>query len=56
MDMTGILQFALLGFGALELWNAAVYRRRRKNSWAAAALGVGILACACAVVSMTGAL
>ena len=56
MDMIRILQFAVLVFGVKELSNALAYHKQKKKKWAIASLCIGVFACACAVVSMTGIL
>lgn len=56
MDMIKLLQFVVLAFGAKELYNAMAYRKQQKKRWAVASLCMGIFACACSIVSMTGIL
>lgn len=56
MNMIRLLQFIVLAFGAKELWNALVYHRQQKKKWMIASLCMGIFACACAIISMTGIL
>lgn len=56
MDMIRIIQFAVLVFGVKELYNALAYHKQKKKKWAIASLCIGVFACACAVVSMTGIL
>lgn len=56
MDMIRILQLVALTFGVKELYNAREYHKQKKTKWAIASLCVGIFACACAIVSMTGIL
>ena len=56
MNMIKLLQFVVLMFGIKELGNAIAYRKQKKTKWAIASLGMGIFACACAIVSMTGIL
>lgn len=56
MDMIKILQFVALALGIKELCNAMEYHRQKKTKWAIASLCVGLFACACAVISMTGIL
>ena len=57
MDTTiAILQFVVLAFGVKELWNAVEYHKQKEKKWAIASLCMGIFACACVVVSMTGLL
>ena len=54
--MTKLLQFVVLGFGVKELMNAMEYHKQKKEKWAIASLCMGIFACACAIISMTGIL
>ena len=49
-----LLQFVLLGFGVKELWNAVEYYKQKKKKWAVASLCMGVFACACVIISMTG--
>jgi hypothetical protein len=51
--MITILQLLVLAFGIKELWSAAEYHKHQKK-WAIASLCMGIFACACAIVSITG--
>lgn len=54
--MITILQFLVLGFGIKELCSAIAYFKKQKKKWAIASLILGIFACACAIISMTGLL
>lgn len=54
MNMIRILQFVVLGLGVKELLNEVEYHKQQKKKWAIASLCIGILACICAVISMTG--
>lgn len=54
MNMIKILQFLVLVFGIKELWNAWAYHKKQKKKWAIASLCIGIFACACAIISLTG--
>ena len=54
--MIRILQFVVLAFGVKELYNAMEYHKQQKKKWAIASLIMGIFACACAIISMTGIL
>lgn len=54
--MITILQFVVLVFGLKELGNAIAYHKKQKKKWAIASLCMGIFACACAIISMTGIL
>jgi len=56
MDMIRILQFVALAFGVRELYNTIEYYKQQKKKWTIASLCIGIFACACAIVSMTGIL
>lgn len=56
MDMIRILQLVALAFGVEELCNARKYYKQKKTRWAIASLCVGIFACACAIISITGIL
>ena len=51
-----LLQVVVLGFGLKELWTAMEYYKQKKKKWAIASLCMGIFACACAIISMTGLL
>ena len=54
MDMIRILQLVALALGVKELCNAREYYKQKKTKWAIASLIMGIFACACAIISMTG--
>lgn len=56
MNTIRLLQFITLGFGIKELWNALKYHKQQKKKWAIASLCMGIFACVCAIISMTGIL
>ena len=56
MNTIRLLQFLVLLFGIKELGSAIAYRKRHKTKWAIASLCMGIFACVCAIVSMTGIL
>lgn len=56
MNMIRILQFMVLGFGIKELWNARKYHKQQKKKWTIASLCIGIFACGCAIISLTGIL
>ena len=56
MNMIRILQFVVIVFGLKELGNAMAYHKQKKTKWAIASLCMGIFACACAIISMTGIL
>ena len=56
MNTIRLLQFVVLVFGVKELCNAMAYHKQKKTKWAIASLIMGIFACACAIVSMTGIL
>lgn len=56
MDMIRILQLLALALGVKELCNAREYYKQKKIKWAIASLCVGIFACACAIISITGIL
>ena len=56
MNMIRTLQFIALCLGVKELLNAIEYHKQQKNKWAIASLCIGIFACVCAVISMTGIL
>ena len=56
MNMIRILQFVAIIFGLKELGNAMVYLKQKKTKWAIASLVMGIFACACGIISMTGIL
>ena len=46
----------VLVFGIKELCNAWAYHKKQKKKWAIASLCIGIFACACAIISLTGIL
>ena len=54
MDMIRILQFVALAFGVKELCNAREYHKQKKTKWAFASLCMGVFACVCAIIFMTG--
>ena len=54
--MITLLQFVVLGFGIKEFWNAMEYYKQQKKKWAIASLCIGVFACVCAILSMTGIL
>ena len=56
MDMIRILQFLVLAFGLKEFFNAMEYHKQKKKKWVIASLCMGIFACACAIISITGIL
>ena len=56
MNMIRILQFVALAFGVKELCNARAYYKQKKTKWAIASLCIGVFACACAIISITGIL
>ena len=56
MDIIRILQFVVLAFGVKELYNAMEYHKQKKTKWAIASLIMGIFACGCSIVSLTGIL
>lgn len=56
MNMLRILQFVAVVLGLKELGNAIEYYKQKKIKWVIASLIIGILACACAIISMTGIL
>lgn len=56
MDMLKILQLVAMAFGIKEISNAMEYYKQKKPKWAIASLCMGLFACACAVISMTGIL
>ena len=56
MDMIRILQFVALAFVVKELCNAREYHKQKKTKWAFASLCMGVFACVCAIISMTGIL
>lgn len=56
MDMIKILQFVVLAFGVKEFYNAVEYCKQKKKKWAIASLCMGIFACTCSIVSLTGIL
>jgi len=56
MNMIRILQILVLVFGIKELWNAWAYYKKQKKKWAIASLCIGIFACGCAIISLTGIL
>lgn len=56
MDMIRILQLVALAFGVKELCNAREYYKQKKTKWAIASLIMGIFACGCSIVSLTGIL
>lgn len=56
MNMIRILQFMVLAFGIKELLNAWEYYKQQKKKWTIASLCIGIFACGCAIISLTGIL
>lgn len=56
MNMIRLLQIVLLIFGVKELGNAIAYHKQKKAKWAIASLCMGVFACACSIVSLTGIL
>ena len=56
MDMIRLLQIIVLLFGLKELYSAVTYFKQKRVEWAAASSCVGILACGCALISITGIL
>ena len=56
MNTIRLLQFIVLIFGIKELGNAIAYHKQKKTKWAIASLCMGLFACACAIISMTGIL
>ena len=54
--MITILQFLALVFGIKELCSSISYFKQQKKKWAIASLCVGLFACACAIISITGIL
>lgn len=54
--MITILQFLVIAFGIKELCNSLSYFKQKKKGWAIASLCIGVFACACAIISMTGIL
>lgn len=56
MNTIKMLQFVVLVFGIKELWNAVGYCKQQKKKWAIASLIMGIFACACVIISITGLL
>lgn len=56
MGMLRTLQFVVLAFGIKELYNAKEYQKQKKKKWAIASLCMGIFACGCSIVSLTGIL
>ena len=56
MNTTRLLQFAVLIFCIKELCNAMAYYRQKKLKWAIASLCMGVFACVCVIISITGIL
>ena len=56
MNMIRILQFIVIVFGLKELGNAMAYHKQKKPKWVIASLIMGIFACACGIISITGIL
>ena len=54
IDMTRVLLAVVFAFGIKELWNAKQYHRNGQKKWVIASLCVGIFACICAVLGLTG--
>ena len=54
--MITILQLLVIAFGIKELCNSLSYFKQKKKGWAIASLCIGVFACACAIISMTGIL
>lgn len=55
-NVVRLLQFVVLVCGVKELCNAGAYHKQQKKKWAIASLCMGVFACACAIISMTGIL
>lgn len=56
MGMIGILQLTALALGIKELYHALEYHKQAKKKWAIVSLCIGVFACACAIISITGIL
>lgn len=56
MGMIRILQLTALALGIKELYHALEYHKQVKKKWAIASLCIGVFACACAILSITGIL
>lgn len=54
--MITILQLLVISFGIKELWNSLSYFKQKKKGRAIASLCIGVFACVCAIISMTGIL
>ena len=56
MNTIRLLQIVVFVFGVKEFGNAIAYHKQKKTKWAIASLIMGIFACVCAIISMTGIL
>lgn len=56
MNTVRLLQILVLCFGIKELWSALKHYKQQKKGWTIASLCIGVFACVCAIVSMTGIL
>ena len=56
MNTIRLLQAVALAFGAREIGNAITYHKQNKKKWAIASLCMGVFACICVIVSVTGIL
>ena len=54
LQMIRIMLLVALAFGVKELWSAKQYYKEQKKKWAMASLCVGIFACVCAILGLTG--
>jgi hypothetical protein len=54
IDMTRVLLAVVFAFGTKELWNAKQYYTDGKKKWAVVSLCVGLFACICAILGLTG--
>lgn len=56
MNTIRLLQFVVLILGVKELCNAMAYHKQQKKKLVIVSVCVGVLACVCAIISMTGIL
>ena len=54
LQMIRIMLLVVFGVGVKELWSAKQYYKEQKKKWAIASLCVGIFACVCAILGLTG--
>ena len=53
-QMIRVMLLVVFAFGAKELWSAKQYHTEGRKKWAIASFCVGLFACGCAVLGLTG--